>query len=150
MVLLGAAQVAVFLVLGQFLFRVNLGSELPRIALTLLIYSWLCASLGVLIGSVIAAEERIVGLCLLVSLVMAALGGCWWPLEVVPETIQTLAHLFPTAWALDALHQMITFGGGIRRGERRGGRARAVRAGRESGGHQVVPRVKAKGSHLHI
>ncbi len=113
LVLLGAAQVAVFLVLGQFLFRVQLGSELPGIALTLLIYSWLCASLGVLIGSVIAAEERIIGLCLLVSLVMAALGGCWWPLEVVPESIQTLAHLFPTAWALDALHQMITFGGGF-------------------------------------
>lgn len=113
LVLLGAVQVVVFLLLGQFVFRVNLGQELPGIMLTLLIYSWLSASLGVLIGSLIKAEEKVTGLCVLASLVMAALGGCWWPTEIVPEAIRTLAHVFPTAWALDALHQMITFGGGF-------------------------------------
>jgi ABC-type multidrug transport system permease subunit len=113
LVLLGAVQVAVFMVLGQFLFRVNFGPELPGILLTLLIYSWLAASLGVFIGSVITSPEKVAGLCVLASMVMAALGGCWWPLEVVPDSIRTLAHVFPTAWALDALHQMITFGGGF-------------------------------------
>ncbi|MBK9138417.1 MAG: ABC transporter permease [Verrucomicrobia bacterium] len=113
LVLLGAVQVAVFLVLGQFVFKVELGSELPGILLTLMIYSWMSASLGVLIGSVITSEDKVTGLCVLASMVMAALGGCWWPLEVVPESIRTLAHFFPTAWALDALHQMITFGGGF-------------------------------------
>lgn len=113
LVLLGAMQVVVFLVLGQFVFRVNLGAELPAIVLTLMIYSWMSASLGVLVGSLITAEEKVTGVCVLASLVMAAIGGCWWPMEVVPETIRTLAHVFPTAWALDALHQLITFGGGF-------------------------------------
>jgi ABC-type multidrug transport system permease subunit len=70
-------------------------------------------SLGVFIGSVITSPEKVAGLCVLASMVMAALGGCWWPLEGVPDSLRTLAHVFPTAWALDALHQMITFGGGF-------------------------------------
>jgi ABC-2 type transport system permease protein len=44
---------------------------------------------------------------------MDALGGCWWPLEIVPDFIKVVAHLVPTAWAMDALHQLITFGGGF-------------------------------------
>jgi len=44
---------------------------------------------------------------------MAALGGCWWPLEIVPDFVKRLAHLVPTGWAMDALHQLITFGGGF-------------------------------------
>jgi ABC-type multidrug transport system permease subunit len=79
----------------------------------LLVYSWVTASLGVLVGSVIRAEEKIVGLCILSSLTMAALGGCWWPLELVPDTMKTVAHIVPTGWAMDALHQLITFGGGF-------------------------------------
>ena len=46
-------------------------------------------------------------------MLMAALGGCRWPLEVVPENMQKLGHLFPSAWAMDILHRLISFGDGI-------------------------------------
>jgi ABC-type multidrug transport system permease subunit len=41
------------------------------------------------------------------------LGGCWWPLEIGPPIFRTIAHCLPTGWALDALHQLISFGGGL-------------------------------------
>jgi ABC-type multidrug transport system permease subunit len=44
-------------------------------------------------------------------MVMGALGGCWWPLEVVSDTMSTIGHFFPTAWTMDALHRLISFGG---------------------------------------
>ena len=31
-------------------------------------------------------------------MVMAALGGCWWPSEVVPRWLWKASHIFPTAW----------------------------------------------------
>ena len=46
-------------------------------------------------------------------MVMAALGGCWWPSEVVPRWLWRASHVFPTAWAMDAFHALISFGGGI-------------------------------------
>jgi len=111
--LLGIAQIAFFLVVGKFLFHVNLGSNLPAVALTLIIFSWVAASLGVLVGSLTAAEDRVVGICVLASLLMAALGGCWWPLEIGPPVMKTIALCTPNGWALQALHQLISFGSGF-------------------------------------
>jgi ABC-type multidrug transport system permease subunit len=45
-------------------------------------------------------------------MVMAAIGGCWWPSEVMPSWLQRAAHAFPTAWAMDAFHALISFGRG--------------------------------------
>lgn len=111
--LLGLVQVGFFLVVGKFMFHVNLGSNLPAVAVVLIVFSWAAASLGVLVGSLSAVEDRVVGICVLASLLMAALGGCWWPLEIGPPVMQTIALCTPSGWALRALHQLISFGSGF-------------------------------------
>jgi ABC-type multidrug transport system permease subunit len=113
LMLLALVPIVVLLLAGQFAFKVNIASNAAWIVLTLLLFSWVAASLGLLIGFVVKAHEKIIAASLLVALPMAALGGCWWPLEIVPEWLQGAAHATPVAWALDALHQFITFGGGI-------------------------------------
>jgi ABC-type multidrug transport system permease subunit len=104
------------MVVGQYLLGVNVRENLFGIVLILLVFSWVAASVGVLIGSLIRAEEKVVGVGLLVALPMAALGGCWWPIEIVPRFLQIAALATPTGWALSGLHQLITFGGGLAQG----------------------------------
>lgn len=113
LVLLGGVQAAVYLLAGRFLFHVQLGANLGAILVTLVVYSWVAASLGVLAGSVVRAEDKVIGVCVLAALLMGALGGGWWPLELGPEWCRVVAHCIPTGWALDALHQLISFGGGF-------------------------------------
>ncbi len=113
LMLLGAVQILFFLVVGKFAMGVNLGANLPAVTLTLLVLGWVGSSVGVLVGSVFASEDRVVGLCVLVSLLMGALGGCWWPLEIASPALQTVALCLPTGWALKALHQLISFGSGL-------------------------------------
>jgi ABC-type multidrug transport system permease subunit len=108
--LLGGAQIVFFLLLGKFVLHVNLGANLPGVILVLLVLAWVAGALGVLAGSVLAAEDRVVPICVLASLVMGALGGCWWPLEVAPPVFKTIALCFPDGWALAALNQLISFG----------------------------------------
>jgi ABC-type multidrug transport system permease subunit len=112
LMLLGAVQVVFFLLVGRFVFGVPLGANLPAVAVTLLVFTWVAASFGVLAGSALRNEDRVVGLCVLASLLMAALGGCWWPLEIAPDALKTVARCLPTGWALDALHRLISFGAG--------------------------------------
>jgi ABC-2 type transport system permease protein len=113
LMLLGAVQIVFFLAVGKFALGVNLGANLPAVTLTLLVLGWVGSSVGVLVGSVFASEDRVVGLCVLVSLLMGALGGCWWPLEIAPPALQIVALCLPTGWALKALHQLISFGSGL-------------------------------------
>ena len=111
--LLGAVQVTFFLLSGKLLFKMDYGQHLELIILMMGVYALGCASLGVLIGAVITTPERVQGMCMLLSITAAAMGGCWWPIELVPDTARTLGHLFPTAWAMDGLHQLISFDGGF-------------------------------------
>ena len=113
LMLLGVIQIIFFLAVGRFLFHVNLGANLPGVTLTLLVFAWVAGSLGVLVGSLVAAHDRVSGICVLASLLMAALGGCWWPLEIGPPVMKTIALCLPTGWALQALHQLISFGSGF-------------------------------------
>ncbi|HSR88015.1 MAG TPA: ABC transporter permease [Pontiella sp.] len=114
LMLLGAVQIAGFLAFGQFIFKVNIGDNLFGITVTLLVFAWVAASFGLLIGSLIKSEEKIVGLGIMISIPMAALGGCWWPMEIVPEALQKISHITPSAWAMDSLHMLITFGAGFK------------------------------------
>jgi ABC-type multidrug transport system permease subunit len=113
LMLLGAVQIVFFLAVGKFVFGVNLGANLPAVALTLLVFAWVAGSLGVLVGSVVASEDRVAAICVLATLLMAALGGCWWPLEVAPTALKVIALCLPTGWAMQALHQLISFGSGL-------------------------------------
>jgi ABC-type multidrug transport system permease subunit len=113
LILLGLVQILFLLAAGKFLFHVNLGANLPAVTLTLVLLAWVAGSLGVLVGSLIAAPDRVNGICVLGSLLMAALGGCWWPLEIGPPSLKTVSLCVPTGWALQALHQLISFGSGI-------------------------------------
>lgn len=108
--LLALIQIAVFLLLGEFVFSVEISHNPVGIALVLFLFSWMAASLGVLIGAYVTSPEKTYGICIGGSLIIAAFGGCWWPLEILSEELQLFAQLFPTAWAMGALNQLISFG----------------------------------------
>ena len=61
----------------------------------------------------IKSEGQASGLVLLLSLSLAPLGGAWWPLEIVPQFMQTIGHLSPVAWAMDAFQDLIWYNGAL-------------------------------------
>ena len=110
LMVLGMLQSGFLLLFGQFVFHVNIGDNILGILLTLVIFSWVTASLGLLIGFLVKSEDKVVGISIMLAIPLSALGGCWWPMEIVPEYVRNLAHITPTAWAMDSMHGLITFG----------------------------------------
>ena len=82
------------------------------IALVLLAWALFNATLGLLLGNLARSEAQMAGMGIAGTLTLAALGGCWWPIEITPEWMQSLALALPTGWAMDAMHKMISFGYG--------------------------------------
>jgi ABC-type multidrug transport system permease subunit len=54
-------------------------------------------------------EGQAIGIGVISANLLAALGGCWWPIEVAPPWMQKLALFLPTGWAMDAVHKLAIF-----------------------------------------
>ncbi len=110
---IAAAQVTLLILaaaLGNQVFDLGLGDRWGSVYVLLLVYALAIAPLGILIGARFTDPDRAAQVGVLASLIMAALGGCWWPLEIVPKFLQQVALLFPTGWAMSGLHEHISFG----------------------------------------
>jgi ABC-2 type transport system permease protein len=108
--LLGFTQIMVAMITGTILFKVHWGEHLGAIMLLLAAYSSLAALLGLMLGNFARSEGQVIGMGVVASNVMAALGGCWWPIEITAQWTQRIASVFPTGWAMDALHRLMSFG----------------------------------------
>ena len=107
---LGLIQIAFGMLAGTLLFRMDWGPNLPGVILLLLCYGVMMAALGMLLGCLARSEGVAVAIGVIAANVLAALGGCWWPIEVVPQWMQKLQLFLPTGWAMDGLHRLISFG----------------------------------------
>ncbi len=109
---LAAIQVTVALAFGTFLFKMDWGPDIAMVILVLAVYAGFCASAGLWLGTVAKTEAQAGGLGALAANALAALGGCWWPIEVAPEWMQAVQKGLPTGWTMDALHKLISFQAG--------------------------------------
>jgi ABC-2 type transport system permease protein len=107
---LGVVQILVGLLAGALIFKVDWGEHPVALFLILLVYGGMAAMLAIILGSVVRTAGQAIGIGVLVTNVIAALGGCWWPIEVTPLWMQKLAMLLPTGWAMDAMHRLTSFG----------------------------------------
>jgi ABC-type multidrug transport system permease subunit len=105
-------QTAVLVLAGRFLFHLDLGPSPGGLLLLLSSYVFAVAGIATFSGAVLKTPEQASAIGWIASMVMAAMGGCWWPSEVVPRWLWRVAHVFPTAWAMDAFHALISFGRG--------------------------------------
>ena len=91
------------------LFDMDWGQALPMVVIILLAWGALCTSLALLLGSLARTDSQAANLGAFATMVLAALGGCWWPIEVAPAWMQQLQLFTPTGWTMDALHKLISF-----------------------------------------
>ncbi len=103
---LGLFQATFAMIVGRWLFGVRWGENRAAVVGFLVVYAALTAMLGMLGRS----ERQVVGLGVISWNVLAAVGGCWWRLEITPLWAQRPAWLTPTGWAMDALHRLVSFG----------------------------------------
>lgn len=110
---IAVVQMVILVAAGRLLFRLDYGSSPSGLAALLLAYAFAVAGIATFLGAILANPEQASTVGWLASTVMGALGGCWWPAEVMPEWLRTVAHVFPTSWAMDGLHALISFGRGF-------------------------------------
>lgn len=103
-------QVAVILGVGSLVLGVRLDVPVVNFAVVIAAYMLAATALGLLLATCFKTSEKANAAGVIVGLMMAALGGCWWPLEIVPGAMRAVALLLPTGQAMDAIGEMTALG----------------------------------------
>jgi len=72
------------------------------------------AAFGTTMGTFIKSEGQAHGLSIMFGMVFALMGGCWYPLELFPSTIQSIVKVLPTTWAMQGMLDLVLRSGGLR------------------------------------
>ena len=103
-------QIAFLVAFSTIVLRIDWGGEPLGLGLTLVLFALVASSIGVFLGLLVGKPETAAWVGVLTTLVMASLGGCWWPLEIVPPAMRAVGHLFPTTWALESIFDLAAYG----------------------------------------
>jgi ABC-2 type transport system permease protein len=106
----GLVQIIIFWTMGILVFHVDLGLAPWAVILLSLLTVLMSAAFSVMLATIAKTERSASALAVLCSLLLAPLGGCWWPLFIDPKWMQFLAKFTPHGWANDGFNQLMLFG----------------------------------------
>lgn len=64
-------------------------------------------------GTFVKSAGQANGLSIMAGMVMALMGGCWYPLELFPPAVQAAVHALPTTWAMQGMLDLVLRGRGL-------------------------------------
>jgi ABC-2 type transport system permease protein len=110
--LFALAQSALIVVIGAVVFGVDWGDPVGALLLIAL-FAIVATAVGLLVGSIVSDADQAQSVGAPIAIAMGMLGGCMWPLEIVPRAMRVLGHVTPHAWAMDAWIKLVFDGDGL-------------------------------------
>jgi ABC-2 type transport system permease protein len=106
-------QMTILVLFGIFVMKLGWGREPLALFVIMLASALAAASIGVTMGTFVKSEGQASGLSTMFGMVMALLGGCWYPLEMFPPVVQNLVKVLPTTWAMEGMLDLVLRGRGL-------------------------------------
>jgi ABC-2 type transport system permease protein len=78
----------------------------------ILSFAIFAACLSLLGGLAFRTEKQVVQMGIFASMVLSALGGSWWPIEILPQALKTVAAFTPTYWGIHGIQSVMYFNQG--------------------------------------
>jgi ABC-2 type transport system permease protein len=110
--LVALCQSAIIVGIGAVLFGVDWGDPVGAAALVVA-WALVGTGAGTLSGTLFRTPEQADSIAPTVGIALGMLGGCMWPLEIVPDVMQTIGHLTPHGWAVDGWIDLLSRAGGV-------------------------------------
>jgi linearmycin/streptolysin S transport system permease protein len=110
---MGLFQMILLIGFGALALGVNWGRSWGALALIAAAFALASVALGTLLGALVRSRSQASGLTTMFSMLLAALGGAWWPLEVTPPAYQAVVKVLPTTWAMIGFNDVILRGLGM-------------------------------------
>jgi ABC-2 type transport system permease protein len=106
----GLIQIAIFWVVGILAFNIDFGLSPAAVIILSILMVIMSSAFAIMLAALVRTQRSAGSLAVLVSLVLAPLGGCWWPLFITPSWMQFIAKITPHGWATTGFNKLMLFG----------------------------------------
>lgn len=105
-------QSALIVLVGTLVFGVRWGDPVAA-TLVIVLFATVATAVGLVVGATVSDPDQAQAVGVPVAIALGMLGGCMWPLEIVPPVMRTIGHVAPHAWAMDSWIALIFEGEGL-------------------------------------
>lgn len=112
-------QFMLMLAIGVYLFPVmglptlDISGRLPLLFVVAIFSGLAAIGLGLLLGTIAKTQEQSAPFGATFVVILAALGGVWVPVFIMPKFMQTLSHISPMNWGLNAFYDVFLRNSGL-------------------------------------
>lgn len=103
----GFIQMIVLFAAGYVLFGISLGRTPAALLMPAAAIAFAGAAFGLIVAGVGRTRDAVLPVGAIVIMTMAAIGGCWWPIDFEPLWMQQVALALPTTWAMRAFNDLM-------------------------------------------
>jgi len=103
----GVLQMLLLFGFGHLAFGISLGRSYVTFLVLTAAVVFSMTAFSLVVACFARTREQIIPLGLTIIMIVCAIGGCWWPLFMEPVWLQHAARLTLTAWAMDAISDLI-------------------------------------------
>ena len=112
-VLWALVQMTLLVTFGALVMKVHWADNPAALAVMMTASALAAAALGTMLGTFVKTEGQASGLSIMLGMVMALLGGCWYPIELFPEVVRNVVKVLPTTWAMQGMLDILLRGQGV-------------------------------------
>lgn len=109
----GIVQAAILITFGALVFHVEWGSDPVATGLLIGTFTLAATGLAIMVSAVARTRSQAAGLTPVLAVSLSMLGGCVWPIEIVPPFMKVIALFTPTGWAMKGLTDVVVRNQGI-------------------------------------
>jgi ABC-2 type transport system permease protein len=92
--------------------KMNWGQSPAALVMVMVASALSAAALGTMLGTLVRSESQANGLSTMIGMLLAMMGGCWYPIELFPAGIRNAAQALPTYWAMQGFLDIAVRGQG--------------------------------------
>lgn len=106
-------QMSLLVLFGVLVMGVAWADQPAALAIVMVTSCLAAAALGTMLGTFVKTAGQANGLSIMLGMVMALLGGCWYPIELFPDVVRNAVKILPTTWAMQGMTDMLLRGQGV-------------------------------------
>ena len=113
-VIIGLLQLTALFCAGWAMFDIDVFGHFINLVVICTAAAAACTAFGMLIAAFTKSPQAANGLATFLVLTMSATGGAWFPISLMPEFMQRLAHFTLVYWAMEGFSQVLWAGNSFR------------------------------------